>query len=395
MSILFSPITIRTTEIENRFVHSATYEAMATEKGEVTEELIKRYKTLAKGGIGLIIPGYLYVHPAGRAVRKQTGIYTDEMIPGLRKLVEAVHQHGGKIAFQLAHGGMQTGKAVIGQAPRGPSGGLRNPVTFEKCKGMTHLEIEQTIQDFSQAARRAAEAGADAVQVHGAHGYLLSEFLSPFFNRRKDSWGGSDEGRFRIVKEIVREIRKVLPNTMPILIKVNANDFTPKEGVTPEIVKKYARWLRNDGIDGVELSCGTLFTFHMVRGEIPSKELMPALPRWMRLLAKLKFRKLQPQCGFVEAYNLAAAEIIKPELGQVPMMLVGGVRRLSLMEQLVERKHTDLVSMSRPFIREPLLVKKFKEGKTDQASCISCNKCFAAVANNLPLRCYADGLPPL
>jgi len=395
MSILFSPATIRTMEIENRFVHSATYEAMSNEKGEVTDELIKRYKTLAKAGIGLIIPGYLYVHPAGRAVRKQAGIHTDEMIPGLRKLVEAVHQHGVKIAFQLVHGGMQTSKAIIGQAPLAPSGGLRNPMTFDKCKEMTQLEIEETIKAFSQAARRAAEAGADAVQLHGAHGYLISEFLSPFFNRRKDSWGGSDEGRFRIVKEVIQETRKVIPDAMPILIKINTNDFTPKEGVTPKIAKKYAGWLRNAGIDGVELSCGTFFTFHVVRGEIPSKELVKALPAWMRPLAKLQFRKLRPQCSFVEAYNLAAAEIIKPELGEVPLILVGGMRRLSHMEELVERKYTDLVSMSRPFIREPLLVKRFREGKAEQASCISCNKCFAAIANDLPLRCYVDGLPPL
>jgi len=145
----------------------------------------------------------------------------------------------------------------------------------------------------------------------------------------------------------------------------------------------------------VELSCGTFFTFHSVRGEIPSKELMKALPGWMRPLAKLQFRRLRPRCSFVEAYNLAAAQIIKPELGEVPLILVGGVRRFSLMEELVQRKYTDLVSMSRPFIREPFLVKRYREGKTEQASCISCNKCFAAIANNLPVRCYAEGLPPL
>lgn len=395
MSAMFSPVKMGAMEVANRFVHSATYEAMATENGEVTDELIKRYRTLAKGGIGLIIPGYLYVDPLGRAVPKQTGIHSDEMIPGLNKLVEAVHQHGGKIALQLAHGGMQTSKAIIGQAPLAPSGGLRNPMTFDKCKEMTQVQIEEAIYAFSQGARRAAEANADAVQIHGAHGYLISEFLSPFFNRRKDAWGGSNEGRFRFVKEVIRETRKVLPDTMPILIKINTNDFTPKEGVTPEVAKKYAGWLRDEGIDGVELSCGTFFTFHVVRGEIPSKELAKALPGWMRPLAKLQFRKLRRQCGFLEAYNLPAAEIIKPELGKVPLMLVGGVRRLSQMEKLVEGKYTDLVSMCRPFIREPFLVKRFRERRADEASCISCNKCFAAIANDLPLRCYVDGLPPL
>jgi 2,4-dienoyl-CoA reductase-like NADH-dependent reductase (Old Yellow Enzyme family) len=394
MSALFSSLRIRTMEVTNRFVHSATYEAMADEKGEVSDELINRYRILAKAGTGLIIPGYFYVHPLGRAMPKQTGIHSDEMIPGLKKLVEAVHEHGGKIAFQIAHAGMQTSKAIIGQTPSAPSGGLRNPMTFDKCREMTQAEIEGVIYAFSQAAKRASEAGADAVQLHGAHGYLISEFLSPFFNRRKDTWGGTHEGRFRFVKDVIQETRRVLLDTMPILIKINTNDFTPKGGVTPDIAKKYAEWLRHVGIDGVELSCGTYFTFHSVRGEIPSKELVKAMPGWMRLLAKLQFRKLRPQCSFAEAYNLAAAEIIKPALGEVPLMLVGGMRRMSHMEELVERKQIDLVSMSRPFIREPFLVKRFRERKADKASCISCNKCFAAIANDLPLRCYVDGLPP-
>jgi len=395
MSAMFKPVKIGAMEVGNRFVHSATYEAMATENGEVTDELIKRYSTLAKAGTGLIIPGYLFVHPLGRAMPKQTGIHSGEMIPGLKRLVEAVHENGGKIALQLAHGGMQTSKAFIGQAPLGPSGGLRNPMTFDKCKEMTQDQIEETIHAFSQGARRAAEANADAVQIHAAHGYLISEFLSPFFNRRKDAWGGSDEGRFRFVKEAIQETRKVLPDTVPVLIKMNTNDFTPKEGVTPELAKKYAGWFRDAGIDGVELSCGTFFTFHVVRGEIPSKEMAMALPGWMRLLAKLQFRKLRHACGFSEAYNLPAAEIIKPELGNIPLMLVGGVRRLSQMEELVEGKYANLISMSRPFIREPFLVKRFREGTAAEASCISCNKCFAAIANNLPVRCYVDGLPPL
>jgi len=230
MSVMFTPVKIGTMEIANRFVHSATYEAMATEDGDVTDALIKRYTTLAKAGTGLIIPGYLFVHPLGRAMPKQTGIYSDAMIPGLKRLVEAVHGCGGKIALQLAHGGMQTSKAFIGQAPLGPSGGLRNPMTFHKCKEMTQDQIEEAIGAFSQGARRAAEANADAVQIHAAHGYLISEFLSPFYNRRKDAWGGSDEGRFRFLKEVIQETRKVLPDTMPILIKINTNDLHPRKG---------------------------------------------------------------------------------------------------------------------------------------------------------------------
>ncbi|MCF8082483.1 MAG: NADH:flavin oxidoreductase [Deltaproteobacteria bacterium] len=393
MAVMFSPVKIGSMTVSNRFVLSATYEAMATETGEVTDDLIGRYRTLAKAGTGLIIPGYFFVHPLGKAAPKQAGIHSDDMIPGLKRLVEAVHEHGAKIALQLVHGGMQTGKANTGRAPLGPSGGLRNPMTLEKCREMTPDEIEETIQAFAQGARRAAETGADAVQIHGAHGYLISEFLSPFFNQRQDEWGGSDERRFGLVKAVIQEIRKRVPEDLPILIKLNTNDFTPKPGVTPPLAKTYAGWLRDMGIDGVELSCGTFFTLHMVRGKIPAKEIVKVLPFWMRPFARLQFRRLRRSCGFSEAYNLPAAEHIKPALGPVPLMLVGGVRRLSQMEKLVAEGYPDLISMSRPFIREPYLVKRFKEGKAKEAACISCNKCFAAVANNLPVRCYVNGLP--
>ena len=393
MSLVFTPHKIGKLEIQNRFVHSATYECIAEETGEVTNELIKRYSKLSKGDIGLIIPGYLYVRPTGRAMKYQAGIHRDEMIAGLKKLVEAVHQNGGKIAFQLAHGGRQVPKKLIGRAPLAPSSKGRDPVSLNKPKKMEESEIRDVIKAFAEASRRAAEAGADAVQLHSAHGYLINEFLSPFFNDRQDDWGGSDEGRIRFLKEIVLEVKKVLPHDMPILVKLNTNDFTPKQGITPELAKKYVEWLVDLKIDGVELSCGTYYTFHIVRGEIPLKELAYGLPRWMRPVAKLQFKKMAPQCEFKEAYNMQAAKMIKPVMGGIPLLLVGGLRRLSHIEKLIETNYADFISMSRPFIREPFLVKRFKEGEAEEASCISCNKCFAAVFNNIPLNCYAKGIP--
>ena len=393
MSTAFTPCKIGELEVKNRFVHSATYECMAEETGEVTDELVNRYSRLAKGDIGLIIPGYMYVHPTGRAMKYQTGIHRDEMIAGLKKLVEAVHQNGGKIGLQLAHGGRQVPKKLIGQAPLAPSGKGRDPVSLNKARKMDDSDIDEVILAFAQAARRAAEAGADAVQLHGAHGYLISEFLSPFFNDRRDGWGGSDERRFRFLKEIVLEIKKVVPDDIPILVKLNTNDFTPKEGIKPELAKKYVEWLVDLKIDGVELSCGTYYSFHIVRGDIPIKELALGLPRWMRPVAKLQFKKMVHLCEFEEAYNLAAAKLIKPVLGEIPLLLVGGIRRFSHIEELIEKNYTDFISMSRPFNREPFLVKKFKEGESDEATCISCNKCFAAVFNNILLNCYVKGIP--
>jgi len=395
MSILFESMKIGSLEIKNRFVNSATYECMAEDSGEATEEMVKRYRNLAKGGIGLIIPGYLYVHPWGRAVNGQAGIHGDDMIPGLKKVVDAVHEEGAKIAFQLVHAGRQTTKAVIGRAPIGPSSVGRDPTNFVKPREMGEEDIQAVIQAFSKAAGRAADAGADAVQIHAAHGYLINQFISPFFNQRTDDWGGSDESRYRFLKEVLSEMKKAVPETMPILIKLNTNDFTSKEGVTPSLAAKYAEWLKADGIDGVEVSCGTVayFIMNMARGDVPVKEVVRSLPWWKKPYGKLAFNSMVGKFDLEQGYNLEAAKTIKPVLGDIPLMLVGGLRRKEQMEEVLEKNHADFISMCRPFIREPYLVKKIKEGKADTAACESCNKCLAAVLNSLPVRCYYKGLP--
>ena len=224
-------------------------------------------------------------------MKHQAGIHNDNMLPGLRKLVDEVHLNDGKIAFQLVHGGRQAPKKVMGMPPLAPSGKGRDPVSLNKAKMMTESDIREVIAAFAEAAGRAVAVGADAIQLHCAHGFLINEFLSPFFNDRQDSWGGSDEGRFRFLKEIILEIKKDLPEDIPLLVKLNVNDFTPQKGITPELAKQYVKWLVALHIDGVELSCGTFYSLHTCRGEIPIKELSYGLPRWMRFLAKRQFKK--------------------------------------------------------------------------------------------------------
>ncbi|HSO72269.1 MAG TPA: hypothetical protein VLR91_06435, partial [Thermodesulfobacteriota bacterium] len=228
---------------------------------------------------------------------------------------------------------------------------------------------------------------------HCAHGYLLNEFLSPFFNRRQDQWGGSPEKMFRIVKEIILAIKAEVGGEFSILVKLNISDFTPKPGITPELAARYAGWLKELEISALEISSGTWYTFHTVRGGIPINDLARGLPMWMRPMAKIVFKKQIDPCRFRPLYHLPAARIIKPFLGHVPLMLVGAVRNLKEMEDVVSNGEAVFVSMSRPLIREPFLVKRLREGKAEKASCISCNKCFAAIFNNLPVRCYVDGLP--
>jgi 2,4-dienoyl-CoA reductase-like NADH-dependent reductase (Old Yellow Enzyme family) len=395
MSLLFSPAKIGNLEIKNRFIHSATYEGMAAEDGTVQDAIIKRYARLAKGEVGLIIPGYLFIHPHGQALKYQTGIHSDEMIPGLKKVVDAVHEHDGRIVFQIAHSGRQTTKELIGRKPKGPSAKWRNPVDFTRPLEMKEAEIHKTIRDFGSAARRAAEAGADGVQLHAAHGYLINQFLSPFYNDRKDDWGGSDENRFRFLKEVMAEVRSALPENMPVLIKLNSNDFTPREGIVPSLAATYARWLEDLKIDLVEVSCGSVdfAPFNECRGDIPVDEMAACFPWWKRPFVKALLNKWVGKYDLEEGYNLEAAECIKPALGRIPMSVVGGIRRLNQMEEIITNKKSDFLSMSRPFIREPDIVRKFRQNKANAVACISCNRCVAAILYHLPTRCYQKGLP--
>jgi len=395
MSILFTPIDLGDVQIKNRFIHSATYEVMALETGEVSDKLVKRYQNLAKGEVGLIIPGYMFVHPLGRSAKYQTGIHSDDMIPGLSRLVEAVHQEGGKIAFQLVHAGRQTTKAMIGQTPIGPSSKGRDPIYFVKPKEMSADEIQEVIQAFGKAASRAVEAGADGIQLHAAHGYLINQFISPFFNHRKDEWGGSDANRFRLLKELVSEVRNALPPGMPLLVKLNAHDYTPQEGITPSLAVTYAKWLSDLEINGLEISCGsTVYApFNMCRGDVPVKELVQSLPFWQKPLAKPMMKRMVGKYDFDEPYTIEAAKMIKPVLGKTPLFVVGGFRKVAQMKEALEKQYADCISMCRPFIREPFIVKRIREGKAEAVACVSCNRCFAALPNNMTVQCYNKEFP--
>lgn len=395
MSMLFDPIKLGTLQINNRFVRSSTYERMGTETGEVTDELVETHRHLAKGEVGLIIPGYMYVHPLGRGDKGQIGIHNDRMLPGLKRLTEAVHQEGGKIAFQLVHVGSQTTKSNIGQTPLGPSSKGRDPTYFVKPKAMTEEQIQETIQAFGDAAKRAAEAGADGIQIQAAHGYLINQFLSPFFNHRQDKWGSSAENRFRMLKEIILQSKRALPEGFPILVKLNSHDYTPQEGITPPLATQYARWLVELGTDGLEISCGTLTysSMNVCQGDLPAKEMAKILPKWLRPSGKLIIQRMIRECKLREGYNLEASRMIKSVVGDTPVIAIGGLRRVAQMEEALQGRYADLISMSRPFIREPFLVRQIREGSTDKVACVSCNRCLAAIPNKLPVHCYNKRFP--
>jgi 2,4-dienoyl-CoA reductase-like NADH-dependent reductase (Old Yellow Enzyme family) len=397
INILFSPRHLGSVEIRNRFVHSATYEGLSAPDGTVTEALLKRYERLAKGGVGLIIPGYMFVHPWGKPHPFATGIHRDEMIPGLKQLVEVIKQNGARVFFQIKHAGQQTTPQQIGRTPMGPSSKVRDRVNFFRPQAMSETEIREVIEQFGAAAWRAAAAGADGIQLHAAHGHLINQFLSPFYNDRQDEWGGSPENRFRFIKSIYQAVKKSIPAGMPVIVKLNSHDYTPTQGITPPLAAIYAKWLVDLGVDGLEVSCGTAgFSFmNVCRGRVPTKELLQTLPFWKVPLFYLKLKGMEGKFDLQEAYNLEAAEVIRETTPSTPLILVGGNRTIPEMQRVVKGKSVDFIAMSRPFIRDPFLVRKIQESQVDHVSCISCNRCMLSLRVGIPTLCYQKGIPKI
>lgn len=393
MSILFTPRKIGNVEIKNRFVRAATYEGMADQSGRVTDELVAVYRRLAQGDIGLILSSFMFVHPLGRAFSNQLGINDDEAISGLSRLADVVHKSGGKIAFEISHGGRQANAQLIGQRPLAPSMIRRGPKLAIKPVTMTIHDIREVITAFITAARRSVAAGGDIIYVHAGGGDLLNQFLSPYFNCRNDEWGGTATNRFRIVREIIEGVKASFGD-VPVLVKMNSQDFTPRLGVTPELAREYAAMLAEIGIDALELTSGikSQNVMNCWRGDIPVEELLQSIPEELRPFGR---KRLQPWIGkfdLIEGWNLEYLKMVKPVTGSMALFLVGGMRRFEHMEQVLARGEADFICLCRPFIRQPDLVKRFRKG-VKESTCQSCNKCIAAAANNIPTRCYFGGLP--
>lgn len=349
MSTLFEETTIKNLVLPNRFVRSATWEGLAGDDGSTTPRLIDVSVRLARGGVGLIISGHAYVSKEGQAGSWQLGAHSDSLIPGLADMVKAVHDNGGKIAMQLAHAGSNAATRLSGLEAIGPS--VFETKTGPVGREMTLADMGEVAQAFAAAALRARTAGFDAVQLHAAHGYLLSQFLSPYFNKRKDEYGGSIQNRIRFAIEVLETIRMAVGSDYPIFIKINAEDFLPG-GLNVDDMVAVAQALEGAGIDGIEMSGGTFLSGK----NYPS-------------------RQGKPGPGEPEAYYESAARYYKAKV-KAPLMLVGGLRTFERAEKLIKDGTTDYIAMCRPFIREPGLVNRWKSGDRRPAFCVSDSGCF-------------------
>lgn len=350
--MLFEPIKISNLEIPNRFVRSATHEWLAEDNGKPTQKLGDIYEELARNEVGLIITGYSYVNPRGKSAHNQQGIYKDDFIEPYNQIVSRVHKYNSSIMLQIVHGGRQS--LVSDNNPALAPSAVTDDVTGITPVEMSESQILQTIEDFANAARRARAAGFDGVQLHCAHGFLLSNFISPYTNQRTDKWGGSVENRTRIIVEIVKRIRGMLFDMdYPITVKLNSTDGfgseSDKSGLDIKDTIQIAKILEKNGVNAIEVSGGIIETHLMSQQNIDSIE--------------------------KEAYFKKNAKLIKNAV-DIPVILVGGVRSKYIMEKLLSADNADMISMSRPFICEPDLVVKLKENENEESRCVSCNLCF-------------------
>jgi 2,4-dienoyl-CoA reductase-like NADH-dependent reductase (Old Yellow Enzyme family) len=364
MSRLFETTTIKRMTLPNRFVRSATWEGIANDDGSWPERLIDLMADLARGGVGLIITGHAYVSREGQALPWQVGSHSDELLPSLKKAVEAVHKEGGKIALQLAHAGRRAVSDVTKLEALGPSASVPgNPIT---CREMTKDDIARTVEAFGKAAARALKAGFDAVQIHSAHGFLLSQFLSPHYNLRRDEYGGSVENRARMDLEVVRSVRAAVGKDFPVFIKVNAEDFI-EGGLNVDDMLQVSAMLEKAGIDAIEMSGGTMD------------------PEGRFSFARTEATRSEDN----EVYYRDAATLFKERI-KVPLMLVGGIRSFNVAEKLVDQGLADYIALCRPFIREPDLINRWKSGNRERATCLSDNLCFGTALKGEGLSCAAE-----
>lgn len=357
MKTLFDSVKIGNITAPNRIMRSATWEGLAGPNGEMTPTLESKMIELAAGKVGIITFSHTFVSEEGRAGRAQLGLATDSVVDSYRHAISEIHRHGSLAGIQLNH----AGRVAFNEPRIGPSAiSIRKLTTGQElfpCTEATHADLDRIVESFACAAERAKRAGFDYVMVHCAHGYLLSQFLSPAFNKRTDEYGGTLENRARLALRVVEAVKKAVGPDFPIAVKLNTQDFHP-EGLTVEESAKVVVWLAKAGVALVEASGGTLISeFSGIR------------------IGKLS----------TESYHREGAKAWKKALMEekgcenTVVALVGGVRSQSVVRELVNEGVCDVVSLSRALIREPDLPIKWSEDKDYVAKCISCSKCHECI----------------
>ncbi|MHB8205243.1 MAG: oxidoreductase [Desulfomonilaceae bacterium] len=364
---LFEKSSIGSLELPNRFIKSSTWSGTGDKKGYVTDLTLRFHNEVAKGGVGLILTGNQIVMTNGMSLPYSICNCDDSQAEGLKKLTDCVHREGCGVVVQISHSLARSNPELflaegdelwgVSAVPYSPD----SPVPKE----MTRNEIAQLVDAFTAAAVRSHKCGFDGVMLHGAHGYGLNQFLSPAWNRRGDSYGGSPQNRYRVVGEILEATKGALGPDFPILFKLNAQDFV-NGGIEPPEALEIAQRLQDSGIAAIQVSACC-----------PVSEKDKHCPKTEILEEK------------DEGYLLDFSQYLKDSV-KAPIIAVGGIRSLSTAEKALKGGKADYISLARPLIREPNLINQWKNGNTTKAKCISCNGCFETGLKGLGISCKIE-----
>jgi 2,4-dienoyl-CoA reductase-like NADH-dependent reductase (Old Yellow Enzyme family) len=359
MKNIFDATTIGPMRLKNRLWRSATWMNMADDKGHLTDRLTNVYLKLAEGGVGNIITGYAHIMEEEQPNPGMLGIYSDDFIPEYRAFTEKIHTSGANIVMQICYGGSATSFQPENREIFGPSA-VAHPLFNVVPKAMDLADIKNLITAHTQAARRVKASGFDGVQLHAAHSYLLSQFLSPYYNQRKDGYGGSIENRARIIFEILEAVRKEVGPNYPVFIKMHATDDWGDKGLLPEESLYVAKELEQRGITGIEFSGGHLdVKRHTNKGPVRTKILNE-----------------KNQSYFADVTAKIAAHL------SIPVISVGGHRNPDRLNRLLETTDINYFALSRPLLSEPHLPLEWMNGDKKRPRCVACGKCWAPEGNH-------------
>ncbi|WP_435742684.1 NADH:flavin oxidoreductase [Nocardioides sp. SYSU DS0663] len=374
---VFSPTTLGPVRLRNRTVKAATFEGR-TPYGQVTDELVDYHLAPVRGGVGLTTVAYLAVAPEGRTHREVI-VVGDDTLPGLARLADAVHAEGAAIAGQVGHAGPVANGRSNG-VPAIAASRMPSPLSMQLVRPASEADLTRVTKAYVAASRTLVRAGFDVLELHMAHSYLISSFLAPGLNRRRDRWGGSLENRARLARQVARAVREEVGDEAAVTAKVSLSDGF-KGGVTTDAGLEVARLLEADGhLDALQLSGGSslMNPMYLFRGGTPVEEFAAAMPLPVRLGMRTPVgRGFMKSYDFTEAYFRDKALRFREELS-IPLMLLGGITKLETMEQAMADGF-QYVAMGRALLREPDLLNRLQAGRSVEGVCIHCNRCMPTI----------------
>ena len=395
---LAHPLTINGVTIKNRLGKSATQENMADEHGVVTQKYIDYYKRLSQGGVGLIITGHHYVNLNGRSSTGMTGADSDNQIPQLKKMTDAVHTHKTTVFAQLNHAGLKAFyEKQVNKDIRGPSKVVWTPA-------LTIEQIEHIIKDFGASALRMKQAGFDGIELHGAHQYLIAQFLSKRSNKRRGRYGGSLVHRQQFVIEVIERIREQVGKSFPVIIKLDSHSRS-YASIPPLLVPLIsidealhtAKRMEDIGVDAIEVSCGFAATKGAVSYKLSLQSLFLAndevvkarVAGWLFTPVDWMFNHT---LWFQPHHNLKNIQRFK-ETVDIPILAGSCFRDPVVMRTVIKNKQADMICMARPLIYNPDFPQQILQGSTAPSQCLNCNLCLVGLPSGKQMKCY-HGKPP-